>query len=70
MEQILWTAARGARRVVCSIVRGCSGVQLKVTVDDAVLRQEQYPDSSIAYERARQVRAEFERDGYAPPEES
>jgi hypothetical protein len=63
-ETILWSAVRRHSRVVCIIARGCAGIDLQVTEADVVVRREHYPDSSTAYERARQLRSEYERVGY------
>ena len=60
---MLWVATRAGSRAACVIVRGCAGIDLQIEEGDVRFR-EQHPDSSTAYERARQLRAQFERDGY------
>lgn len=63
-EQLLWTATRGGTHITCVVTRGCAGVDVQVCDRDTVIRREQHPDSSTAYERARHLRSEFERTGY------
>jgi hypothetical protein len=63
-ETVLWSAVRTHSRVVCTIARGCAGIDLQITEADVVVRREHYPDSSTAYERARHWRSEYERAGY------
>jgi hypothetical protein len=62
---ILWTGARDATSVACSIHSSCAGIELHVTEGTFVLKREMYPDRSTAYERARTLRDAYGKAGYA-----
>ena len=53
-----------ARVASCSIRITCSGVELLVVEQQAIVRRERHPDRSIAFERAALLREEFGRAGY------
>jgi hypothetical protein len=63
-ETILWHARRGPDRVRCAVVAGCAGLDLQVVEGETITRRERHGDRSTAYERARELRAEYQRAGY------
>jgi hypothetical protein len=63
-ERVLWVGRSGQRTITCGIASSCAGVELSVVDGDRVLRREQYPDRSTAYERARDLNHEFAQQGY------
>jgi hypothetical protein len=64
-ERILWHGRRGQAVVRCSMRDGCAGVDLQIVADEMIARRERHADRSSAYERARELRAEYARTGYA-----
>jgi hypothetical protein len=69
-ETILWYARRGPHRVRCAIAAGCAGVDLHLVEGETITRRERHADRSTAYERARELRAGYERAGYVLAEEA
>jgi hypothetical protein len=57
----LWHLRRGGGDVECRLDAGCGVVELRVERAGEILRRESYPDASTAYERARALRAQYER---------
>jgi len=55
-----WTISAARGDIACLLNPGCGVVGLTVVRGEAVLRQEAYPDSSTAYERARALRGELD----------
>jgi hypothetical protein len=67
-ESVLWHVQCGAVAVRCTVTSGCSGVDVQVIADGTIIRRERYPDRSVACERARAIRREYEDEGYRPVE--
>jgi hypothetical protein len=67
-ESVLWHLRCGAVAVQCTVTSACAGVDVRITQDGAMIRRERYPDRSVAYERARAIRREYEDEGYRPVE--
>jgi hypothetical protein len=63
-ESVLWRARCGAAAVQCALTSGCAGIDVQVIQDGSVIRRERYADRSVAYERARAIRLEYEEAGY------
>jgi len=63
--KVLWTAAKEATSVACSVEASCSGTELRVTEGTIVTRRERYADRSTAYERARTLREDYGKAGFA-----
>jgi hypothetical protein len=55
-ERELWRIGQ----VSCVMVSCCSGAELQVRRDDEILLRELYPMKSDLYERARDLRSEYE----------
>jgi hypothetical protein len=55
-ERELWRMGR----VSCVMISCCSGAELQVRSDDQILLRELYPSKSDLYERARDLRREYE----------
>jgi hypothetical protein len=55
-ERELWRIGQ----VHCVMVSCCSGAELQLRRDDQVLLRELYPTKSDLYERARDLRGEYE----------
>ncbi len=55
-ERELWRVGQ----VYCVMVSCCSGAELQVRRDDEILLRELYPMKSDLYERARDLRDEYE----------
>jgi len=63
-ETVLWEARRLPSVARCSLTSSCAGVELRISEGNVTARRELYSDRSTAFERARELRAEFERAGY------
>jgi hypothetical protein len=57
----LWHLGGAGGDVECRLASGCGVVELRVERAGEILRRESYPDASTAYERARALRAQYER---------
>jgi hypothetical protein len=69
-ETVLWEARRLPSVARCSVRSECAGVELTICEGDVIARRERYADRSTAFERARELRAAFEREGYVLTGES
>ena len=67
-ERVLWVGRSGATTITCRIASSCAAVELSVIEGDRILRREQYPDRSTAYERARDLNHAFAQRGYVMDE--
>jgi hypothetical protein len=63
-ESILWEGKRHDATVRCVMASNCGGVDLEIVEGEHVTRHERHADRSTAYERARELRTDFERRGY------
>jgi len=63
-ETVLWQGQRENATVRCAIASNCGGVDLDLVEGEHVTRHERHADRSTAYERARELRTDFERRGY------
>ena len=63
-ETVLWQGQRDNATVRCAIASNCGGVDLDLVEGEHVTRHERHADRSTAYERARELRTDFERRGY------
>lgn len=63
-ETVLWQGQRDNATVKCAIASNCGGVDLDIVEGEHVTRHERHADRSTAYERARELRTDFERRGY------
>jgi hypothetical protein len=63
-ETVMWQGQRDTATVRCAIASNCGGVDLEVVEGERVTRHERHADRSTAYERARELRTDFERRGY------
>lgn len=63
-EVVLWQAHRDDEPVRCAVASSCGGVDLEIVEGEQVTRHERHADRSTAYERARELRTDFERRGY------
>lgn len=63
-ETVLWQGRRGNATIRCAIASNCGGVDLDIVEGEQVTRHERHADRSTAYERARELRTDFERRGY------
>ena len=61
-ERELWRVGQ----VHCVMVSCCSGAELQVRRDDQILLRELYPMKSDLYERARDLRDEYEARSWPP----
>jgi hypothetical protein len=61
---VIWIVPSGGSDVRCQMLTCCTGAELQIVRDDEVLLRELYPDKSDLYERARQLRKEYERTGF------
>ncbi len=59
-ERLLWWFSAPVDDVRCVAVPGCGAVELRVTRGDQTSVREVFPDHSTLYERARQLRVEFD----------
>jgi hypothetical protein len=62
-ESVLWHVQCGAVTVQCTVTSACVGVDVQITQDGTIIRRERYPDRSVACERARAIRREYEDAG-------
>jgi len=63
-ETMLWEGKRQDATVRCAIGSNCGAVDLEIVEGEHVSRHERHADRSTAYERARELRTDFERRGY------
>jgi hypothetical protein len=61
-ERELWRVGD----VQCVMLSCCSGAELQVRLAARVLLRELYPDKSDLYDRARELREEYERNARSP----
>ncbi|MEQ1896411.1 MAG: hypothetical protein ABL971_03365 [Vicinamibacterales bacterium] len=54
-ETVLWTVDGPPPRA-CVMISCCSGAELQIREDEAIVLREIYPDKSTLYERAEQLR--------------
>ena len=63
-ETVLWHGECDDATVRCAVASNCDGVDLEIVEGEHVTRHERHADRSTAYERARELRTDFERRGY------
>lgn len=66
-HQLLWRLCTPESSVHCLMLTCCSGAELQVVKDESIVVRELYPDKSDLHERARQLKADFERALNAMP---
>ena len=69
-HHVLWEVSGEDATTSCIMVSCCSGAELRIvrtrSGDDDVVLRELYPDRSSLYERARELRAEWEPHSTGP----
>jgi len=58
--RISWTITAPDGEFLCTLHSGCNGVELSVERGGALVVREAYPDRTTAYERARELRGEYD----------
>jgi [ribosomal protein S5]-alanine N-acetyltransferase len=59
-SRVLWAIDAGAGEIRCEAAPGCGAVELRIEQGGEVLTRESFADHSTAYERARQLRREYD----------
>jgi hypothetical protein len=57
---IIWIVQKRDVPVRCQLLTCCSGAELQVVEGDEITLRELYPEKSDLYERARQLKADYE----------